>query len=472
MIAAPPPPIVDVRPTIELRTASPVNEVAVDGGRAATLVGETPSWEYVLVWSPKGIVVRPSLACDRQESDLVLAGDRFAHICYEGAREHGALPRRSSAQRSTPRLHTAAFVALAGHGSLIAGSAGRTLWRFDATGKTKLAHLSRAGHRAQRRPQPDPRRRGRNTVLEIVSRTGKATATLKLPHVGGALLRGSHIASIASHRFVLSDLHGKALRPRAVVGDATLVDSTDALAVYSVGIALAPAPSRRRPRRHVALQGPIRLREREALARWVLLRVQRAAAAASRAARASLPPPACGRCYAVRLRGVDTGLAGKGVVVTGASGGIGSACARAFAAEGAKVVVHYHQGRDRAEAIAAELEGAVALGADLTDEAQVDELFAQARAALGSVDVCAAVAGVWPSADEPVWELPLERWEETVRANLTATFLTARAFLPRSSRTATAISSSSARPPGASARPATPTTPRRSLRSRSACCSA
>ena len=126
---------------------------------------------------------------------------------------------------------------------------------------------------------------------------------------------------------------------------------------------------------------------------------------------------------------MDSGLAGKGVVVTGGSGGIGSACARAFAAEGAKVVVHYHHGRDRGEAIAAELEGAVALGADLTDEAQVDELFAQARAALGRVDVCAAVAGVWPSADEPVWELPLERWEETVRGNLTATFLTARAFL-------------------------------------------
>jgi 3-oxoacyl-[acyl-carrier protein] reductase len=126
---------------------------------------------------------------------------------------------------------------------------------------------------------------------------------------------------------------------------------------------------------------------------------------------------------------VDTGLAGKGIVVTGASGGIGSACARAFAAEGARVVVHYHRGRDRAEALVAELPDSIALGADLTDEAQVDELFARAREALGSVDVCAAVAGVWPSADEPVWQLPLERWEETLRSNLTATFLTARAFL-------------------------------------------
>lgn len=126
---------------------------------------------------------------------------------------------------------------------------------------------------------------------------------------------------------------------------------------------------------------------------------------------------------------MDTGLAGKGIVVTGASGGIGSACARAFSAEGARVVVHFHLGRDRADALAAELPDAVALGADLTDETQVDELFARARAAVGSVDVCAAVAGVWPAADEPVWQLGLDRWEETLRANLTATFLTARAFL-------------------------------------------
>jgi len=43
--------------------------------------------------------------------------------------------------------------------------------------------------------------------------------------------------------------------------------------------------------------------------------------------------------------------------------------------------------------------------------------------------VCAAVAGKWPEEDLPLWELPLERWEETLRTNLTATYLTARAFL-------------------------------------------
>jgi 3-oxoacyl-[acyl-carrier protein] reductase len=126
---------------------------------------------------------------------------------------------------------------------------------------------------------------------------------------------------------------------------------------------------------------------------------------------------------------VETGLEGAGVVVTGASGGIGAACAKAFAAEGARVVVHYHRGGERAQALAEELGGAVVAQADLTREDDVERLFASARDALGRVDVCAAVAGVYPREDAPVWELGLDRFQETIAQNLTATFLTARAFL-------------------------------------------
>lgn len=122
---------------------------------------------------------------------------------------------------------------------------------------------------------------------------------------------------------------------------------------------------------------------------------------------------------------METGLAGKRVLVTGASGGIGSACARAFAAEGAAVVIHYHRRREPAEALAGELDDAQVVGADLTSEEDVDRLFSE----VGRLDVCAAVAGAWPSEDTPVWELSLERWQQTLAANLTATFLTARGFL-------------------------------------------
>ena len=106
-----------------------------------------------------------------------------------------------------------------------------------------------------------------------------------------------------------------------------------------------------------------------------------------------------------------------------------------FAAEGARVLVHFHRGEERARALAGELGDAPVAQADLTVEADVDRLFAEARDALGQIKVCAAVHGVWPRDDEPVWELPLARWDETVRQNLTTTFLVARAFLREVERT-------------------------------------
>ena len=133
---------------------------------------------------------------------------------------------------------------------------------------------------------------------------------------------------------------------------------------------------------------------------------------------------------------MDTDLAGKGVLVTGGAGGIGSAVVRAFAAEGAHVAVHYHRSQNAAESLAAEIEG-VAIAADLTDEDEADALVPAAVAALGRLDVCVANAGAWPRQDLPLWELPLERWQATLAANLTVTFLTVRGFLRHAARTGT-----------------------------------
>ena len=125
---------------------------------------------------------------------------------------------------------------------------------------------------------------------------------------------------------------------------------------------------------------------------------------------------------------METELAGRGVLVTGGAGGIGAAICSAFAAEGAKVVVHYRSSVEIARSLAAEI-GGVALDADLTVEAEADSLVPRAVDALGRLDVCVANAGYWPRDDAPLWELTLERWEATVRTNLTAAFLTARSFL-------------------------------------------
>jgi 3-oxoacyl-[acyl-carrier protein] reductase len=126
---------------------------------------------------------------------------------------------------------------------------------------------------------------------------------------------------------------------------------------------------------------------------------------------------------------MDLGLHGARVLVTGAAGGIGTAVCRLLAEAGASVVVHHRTSGTAAERLADELPGAVALRADLTDDAEVADLVRAAATELGDVDAVVANAGVWPAEDVPLWELDVERWRHTVEVDLTGTFLTLRAFL-------------------------------------------
>ena len=128
---------------------------------------------------------------------------------------------------------------------------------------------------------------------------------------------------------------------------------------------------------------------------------------------------------------MDTRLRGKVVVITGASGGIGSAIARQFAAEGAKVVLHCHTGIDRARQLQRDLDPAASLvvRADLSRESGAARLFDLARKAFGRVDTLVANAASWETKDVPLHQMSLHQWRSTLDHVLTATFLSLREFL-------------------------------------------
>ena len=113
----------------------------------------------------------------------------------------------------------------------------------------------------------------------------------------------------------------------------------------------------------------------------------------------------------------------RGVLVTGASGGIGRAIAVAFAREGDRVAVHYSARRSEAEQTLAALpgDGHTLVSADLADPRQVADLAAAADAGLGGVDVLVNNAAVVTSgyavadADYDAWQ---QAWHETLDVNL------------------------------------------------------
>lgn len=128
---------------------------------------------------------------------------------------------------------------------------------------------------------------------------------------------------------------------------------------------------------------------------------------------------------------METNLHDRVVLITGASGGIGSGIARKFAAEGARLVLHCWRGSDRITALQRELGGveSIAVRADLSRESETRKMFAQALKRFGRLDTLVANAGSWETRDVPLHKMSQRQWRQTLEGVLTTTFFTVREFL-------------------------------------------
>ncbi|MGW3361081.1 SDR family oxidoreductase [Streptomyces bungoensis] len=112
-------------------------------------------------------------------------------------------------------------------------------------------------------------------------------------------------------------------------------------------------------------------------------------------------------------------------IVTGGSGGIGSAVAHALAANGMSVVVHYSGSAERAEKVVASIQesggAAVAVSGDIADETAMTALFDTAERRFGGTDVVVNTAGIMLLA--PLAEMDLDSFDRMHRVNVRGTFI-------------------------------------------------
>ena len=126
-------------------------------------------------------------------------------------------------------------------------------------------------------------------------------------------------------------------------------------------------------------------------------------------------------------------LAGKRILVTGGSRGIGRATALLCAKAGADVGLTYHTRRAEAEAVARAIRAlgrkVYVGGGDHADPGRVSQIFTELKAAFGGLDGLVVNHGVWPPAATPLASMAPERWRDTLSVNLDAVFLVTRAAL-------------------------------------------
>ncbi|MGQ0558475.1 MAG: 3-oxoacyl-[acyl-carrier-protein] reductase [Sphingosinicella sp.] len=119
-------------------------------------------------------------------------------------------------------------------------------------------------------------------------------------------------------------------------------------------------------------------------------------------------------------------LSGMTALVTGASGGIGSAIASALARQGARVALSGTR-QSALEDVAGQIDGAVILPCNLSDNEAVDALVPQAAEALGQIDILVNNAGI--TRDNLAMRMKDEEWADVIRVNLEAAFRLVRAAL-------------------------------------------
>lgn len=124
---------------------------------------------------------------------------------------------------------------------------------------------------------------------------------------------------------------------------------------------------------------------------------------------------------------------GKVVVVTGSGRGIGAGIASRFAEAGAAVVVNYRASEEGAKKVVEKIKAAggraVAVGADVSNSADVDGLLDETQRAFGALDVLINNAGFYPVS--PLVEMKEEEWEQVINANLRGVHLCTQAAARR-----------------------------------------
>ena len=116
------------------------------------------------------------------------------------------------------------------------------------------------------------------------------------------------------------------------------------------------------------------------------------------------------------------------VLITGASRGIGAACAALFAQHGWRVVIHYHKKEEAARAQAQKCGAALVVQADISQSAEVERAFSQIEAQLGTIDVLVNNAGI--AAQGLLTDVTDADWNTMIGTNLSGAFYCCRRALP------------------------------------------